>query len=430
VWNLVFRNGFSVIALSKTEEDAKELVRRIRFILDHLPHWIIKKKEWEYTALSVTLKNNKDDSTFKAFPASPEAGRSFTANIVILDEWAKQQWAREIWQAAFPTINRPTGGQVIGLSTIERGTLFEDLWLGDNGFKKIYLPWDSDPRRSEKWYNNTRKAMGDGTLSEYPKTVEEAFSIPGGAFFTEFRSSIHLKPSIGLIPSWYTRYRTLDYGLDCLACYWIYIDTQGFARIYKEVHKEGLIISRSAYEILKMSGAKVPDTPEEWDSMSREEKKAIANTQTDKCSATFAPPDLFSRAKDTGRSNAEIWVENGIDMIKTKNSHQMSLSNLCQWLHPIIRKDEQTGESYTTAKLTIDDSSAPNLVHSLLNIQKDKYNPNVYSEHPHSLTHSIAAVKGWAIEYVVDSTEPEKPKPQWIKELSESKSVKGSFMTV
>jgi hypothetical protein len=448
-WRLLFNPGYLVLGISETEIKAKELVRRIDFILRHLPFWMIvgernSKGTWyESTALTITihhpLKNGKQQeaSTIQAFASSPTAGASFTANLFLFDEWALQQWAREIWTYAYPTINRPTGGQVIGISTIERGTLFEDIWKNaKNGFTKIFLNWKSDPRRTQEWYDKTVEDIGlDETHKHYPLTEEEAFAIPGGAFFREFRSDIHLKPTLFNIPLWYTKYRTLDYGLDCLACYWIYIDTQGFARIYKEVHKEGLIISRAAYEILKMSGAKVPEV-EKWDSLTREEKQAIALTQTDKVALTYAPPDLFNRAKDTGRSNAEIWSDNGIDLVRTKNAHEASLVLMSQWLHPIVLKNEQTGEPYTTAMLTIDgdleSNCAPELVHSLVNIQKDKHNSNVYAEHPHILTHSIAAVKGFCVEYAMVPKEPEKPKPLWVQEMmkEEPKYSEKSFMSV
>jgi hypothetical protein len=408
VWCMIYKSGFSVLALSKTEKDAKELARRVTFILRNLPEWVISSKEWDSTIFDVTILKHKEHSTFQSFPASQDSGRSFTANIVLLDEWAFQQWAREIWRASFPSINRPNGGQVIGLSTIERGTLFEDLWLDDeSGFKKIFLPWNSDPRRTQDWYDKTRAAMKDGTMSEYPATEAEAFAIPGGAFFSEFRSNIHLKEPIKEVPSWYARYRVLDYGLDMLACYWIYLDPQGFGRIYKEVHKEGLVISQAVYEILKESGADVPKTVQAWDALTSREKQDISKTQKDKINATYAPPDLFAKASATGKSNSEVWWENGIHLTKTKNDFEQGCLAMSEWLHPIETKDEQTGKSYTTAKLTIDNSAAPKLAYSLLNIQKDKHNPKVYSKQPHILTHPVDAIRYFALEHTYMSGEPQ-----------------------
>ena len=417
-WCIVFKKGFSVIALSKTDDDAKELVRRVGFILEHLPEWMITKDDWDATKSDVTIKRHTEVSTFKSFPASQNAGRTFTASLVILDEWAFQQWARSIWRAAFPTINRPSGGQVIGLSTIERGTLFEDLWVTSNLFKKIFLGWFADPRRTAKWYEDTKVILQDDALREYPATVEEAFSIPGGAFFYEFRSYIHLKQKEKNIPNWYSRYRVIDYGLDMLACYWIYLDARGMGRIYRELHKEGLVISQASYEILKMSGAGVPKTVNEWDTLPVSERQRIALSATEKIELTYAPPDLFAISSQTGKSSAEVWGENGIDLVKTKNDVEEGCLLMTEWLHPIDVKNEQTGEKIKTARLTVDEDAAPELVKALLSIQKDKNNPKVYAKQPHILTHPIDSIRYFCTEYTYAPKEPKSTvgwASQWAK---------------
>ncbi|MEG1276273.1 MAG: hypothetical protein RSD27_11400, partial [Ruthenibacterium sp.] len=123
-------SGRTVVALSRTEDEAKELVRRLAVIFRYMPELIAEDKNvppgWcgpvffaKTMDLTVTFPG-EPESTFKAFPSSPNSGRSFTADLVILDEWAFQQWAEEIWKALFPVVNRTTGGRVIGLSTIER----------------------------------------------------------------------------------------------------------------------------------------------------------------------------------------------------------------------------------------------------------------------------------------------------------------------
>ena len=435
---LMFFSGYLVLCISETEIKAKELIRRVDFIFRHLPSWMITDVKndtvpwYESTALTLTVHHPKkedrvqEDSVIQAFASSPTAGASFTANLFILDEWALQQWAREIWPYVFPTINRPTGGKFFGISTIERGSLFEDVWKDDkNNFVKIFLGWFEDPRRDQDWYEGTVNAIGiDETRKHYPATVEEAFSIPGGAFFTEFSPLIHIKDRIKDIPEYFVRYRTIDYGMDMLACYWICIDTQGMGRIYREVHVPKLTISQAAYYILKASGAKVP-TLSEWDALSNDKtteslrKNEIARTQTEKIFITYAPPDLFNRASNTGRSNAEVWGDNGISLTKTSFNSEQSHISMSQWLHPFNAIDEQTGDAYVTARLTIDrdpsdptKSVAPNLVHSLLNIQKDKNNPNITSDKPHGLTHSIASIRYFCTEYEAVS---QKPQPKLLR---------------
>ncbi len=417
-WRMIFKEGYTVTALSKGEKDAEQLPKRLDFILSHLPPWMIapKDKGWKSTTETITIFH-KNNSIFESFASSQNAGRSFTVNLVLLDEWAFQAWARDIWSAAYPSINRPTGGQVIGLSTIERGTLFEDIWNDkDSNFKKIFLGWSSDPRRDQQWYKRTEsdlKFANKDVKAEYPATPEEALAIPGGAFFSEFNSTVHLRTPLLMIPDWFRRYRVLDYGLDMLACYFIYIDSQGFGRIYKEVYKSGLVISEAAYVILKASGADVPDNIEKWNILPNEQKQKISRSIKERFDCNYAPPDLFSKSSHTGRSGADVWYDNGISLTKSTNDFEAGCLDVTNWLHPITLKDEQTGREYTTAKLTIDKDAAPNLVHSLLNIQKDKHNPNVYAKQPHNLSHSPDAIRYFCTEIITTPVKPNKPLPDW-----------------
>ena len=156
------------------------------------------------------------ESTLKAFLSSPGAARGFTADLVILDEWAFQQFAEEIWASIFPVVNRPNGGMVIGLSTIKLGTLFEEIFTNpDNGFNKLFLPWYADPTRDKAWYNRTLGALGeDKTLQEYPASVEEALSVPGGVMFPEVKKETH--ETADDVPQRARRYVAIDYGLSLI----------------------------------------------------------------------------------------------------------------------------------------------------------------------------------------------------------------------
>ena len=191
------------------------------------------------------------ESKFQAFPSSPGVGRSFTANLIIFDEWAFQQFAREIWQGGFPTINRPNGGKVIGLSTIERGSLFEELFTDpDNGFNKIFIPWNADPRRDDEWYERTKRALGDLITAEYPASIEEALTVPGGAYFPEVRRASHevAEPLEGKL----RRYVSIDYGLDMLSVHWIAIDLKGDAQVYREYDSPNMTITQAAEVIMRI----------------------------------------------------------------------------------------------------------------------------------------------------------------------------------
>jgi len=377
VWCMVFHPGYMVVALSRGEDEAKELARRIGFICKHLPEWMIRHKRdkvegipyYDDTTSVITIYHpNGEPSIFKSFTAAPDSGRSFTANLVILDEWAFQQWAREIWTAAYPTINRPTGGKLIGLSTIERGSLFEDIWTaskeGNNTFNRIFLGWDTDPRRTREWYEQTKKDLGDATSAEYPATEEEAFMIPGGAYFKEYKQSIHIKP-VEFEKQYNRYYVALDYGRDMLAAGLFEVDSHGFERQKKEVCKSGLLVSDAAIELKKLASGK-------------------------QIYAYFAPKDMWNKSNQTGKSNAEMFQNNGIYLTQVNpGSREQGAYALAEHLKPIKVRDEQTGEEYETAILTFDENMCPETTRCLQNIQKDKNKPNEYSNTPHDLTHAV-----------------------------------------
>ena len=378
-WCLLCNKGWLIIALSRTEDEAKELIRRLGdVIFKSMPELLLAANETERTdiirykktALSVELIfPDGKVSTFKAFPSSSGAGRSFTANMLLLDEWAFQSFAEQIWLSVYPTINRPTGGKVIGLSTIERGTLFESLYTEENGFNKIFLPWHADPRRTESWYAKTKQDLGDLVMQEYPASVEEALTIPGGAYFPEFKRHIHVKPPL-LETDGVRRYVAIDYGLDMFSAHWIYIDTENKARVYREFDSPNLTVSEAAGKLRELSEGEYIDL-------------------------YLAPPDLWNRSQESGKSRALLFQQEGIPLTKTNNNLEDGCAAMKEWL-----KD---------AALTFDEGAAPNLERCLLKIQKDKNRPNIYAKEPHDLTHDVDSLRCFCVYWTAPAyIEPEK----------------------
>ncbi len=246
---MLFRVGYTVVALSRRDDDAMELVNRMRFMLKNLPPWLCVEGKvyipgytgvvWNATAHEVEIiRADGEASRFIAMPASQDSGRSFTASLVILDEWAFQQYATQIWTAAYPTINRPTGGKVIGLSTAKRLTLFHEIWdkFKDFGFHRVFLGWRADPRRDDAWYEASKKALAAGQkyMQEYPSTPEEAFSAGEGTAFPEFSRDLHVcEPFV--IPMHWRRWMSCDNGYaDPFAWYWFAVSDDGQVYIYRE----------------------------------------------------------------------------------------------------------------------------------------------------------------------------------------------------
>ena len=393
-WYVCLFTGRTVIALSRSEAEAKELVRRLAVILRNCP-LIYESSEvqagWDgpifkATAMSIEVTwPSGPPSVFQAFPSSPSAGRSFTADLILLDEWAFQQWAEEIWKAIYPVINRPTGGKVIGLSTIERGSLFEELFTNpDNKFNKIFIPWYADPRRDNKWYEDTKAAMGDNITQEYPATIEEALEVPGGSFFPEVSriNTVTSEKMEGVV----RRYVCIDYGFDMFSAHWISVDRKGHAQVYREYDAPDKTI-RAACDILKdLSG-----------------DEAIYQY--------LAPSDLWSREQITGMSRALHFSNNGIPLTKTSRDFPAGCAAMKAWLEPI------EGEK---SKLTILDGAAPNLYKSLTKIQKDKNRPNVYAKDPHDLTHDPDSLRAFCIWFVSPADVIEEcVKREWTEDMWE-----------
>lgn len=343
-WGLVFRPGYSVVALSKKEiPDAKELVRRMRFILRHLPKWLIRqkgKKEdmtgwsgpvWEAGALTVTIQHpGREPSTFQSFSAAPDSGRSFTANLVILDEWAYQQYAEEIWDSAFPIINRPDGGRVIGLSSGKKGTFFEEIWTsaltGTNSFKPIFLNVWTDPRRDRKWFEETKRNMPNTWRREYPEKWQDAFTAGEEAFFQEWDEKIHVPLQHWEPPNdpGYKIIGAYDPGFSRSCFKWYAISPNGRIVCFREYYPSRVIDPDQAEEILRRSTYE-DGAPFVFDYI-------VADT------------NAWVPSRDTGKSTAEIFAEYGIYLQQASRALETGWRRLHQWLKPIPTK---TGEGLT-----------------------------------------------------------------------------------
>lgn len=395
-WFLLFA-GKTIICLSKTEDEAKELIRRIVFMLTWANALFADKKKapanwsgitYEFTSLTITVHYpDGTDSRVMGMASGPGAGRSFTADLIIIDEWAFQQFAREIWAAAYPTINSPEGrGKVIGISTIERGSLFEELFTDpDNGFNKIFIPWYADPRRTQQWYDETKRAMGSTITAEYPATIEEALMVPGGSFFPEVRKDIYETSEEMQGPV--KKYCAIDYGLDTLAALFITVDVNNKEQLYREVEVPNLTISQAAQYLLSVS---------EYDGH---------------IDAWLAPDDLWSRQRETGKTAADIFYENGINLIKVNRD----MVNGCMHMKEHLVLDENGKPNFTVLK-----GCGDRLFHCLQKVQKDKNKPVVYAKQPHDLTHLLDALRYFCTWWVSPAHKVnEKKKKKWSADLIE-----------
>lgn len=245
--------------------------------------------------------------------------------------WVNSHWTKErYWDNEYP-------------DTFTLTTTYKcNEWLDEQDRKKIEDLEFTNPDRY--------KVVG---LGEY--------GIPGGTYFDEFRTDIHvIEPFV--IPAHWRRYITIDYGLDMLAAYWIATDTNNKAYVYKELYQSNLIISDAAKEILRVNG-------------------------NDEIHRKFAPPDLWNRRQETGKSAADLFAESGIRLVKADNNRIQGWYNLKEWLKPY---DDEQG--ITTASLVITKNNV-NLIRTLPAVQRDEVEPNDVATEPHELTHAPDAIR-------------------------------------
>lgn len=188
LWLCIFQDGKVVLIFSKGQKESDEMMRRIKVLFDRLPDWF-------RASLPKQIKDNNGEvewangSRIQSMPATESAGRSFTASLIILDEFAFMMWGDKLYTAAKPTID--AGGQMIILSTANGiGNAYHQLWVkaeaGLNRFTAIFLPFWARPGRDWAWrrQQESEELEPGKAMQEYPATSTEAFVSSGRSRFS------------------------------------------------------------------------------------------------------------------------------------------------------------------------------------------------------------------------------------------------------
>lgn len=186
LWLCTSFAGQPVLVYSQGQLEANELIRRTSFLYE----------QHQYRAeLPPLIRDNtgllewSNGSRMLSLAATRKAGRSFTAALAILDEWAFMQWRRETLTAVKPTID--AGGKLFIISSADgQGSAYHQFWnaaeAGQNGYTPIFLPWTARPDRGPGWRDEKiREAAGDRSevVREYPENPIEAFAAAAGQVY-------------------------------------------------------------------------------------------------------------------------------------------------------------------------------------------------------------------------------------------------------
>jgi phage terminase large subunit len=207
----------------------------------------------------------------------------------------------------------------------------------------------------------------DTDPEKYEQLGKAKFIRPSGTYFKEFRTQTHVIEPFEIPKHWVRAYVN-DYGLDMLAGYWVAFDEEYNAYCYRELYKSDLIVSDASKAIKEYEGS-------------------------DKITLRYAPPDLYNRNRDTGRSTIDIMGDNGLYFIKSMNDRISGWYNLKEWLKIVKTKCSQTGKIVMKPRLQIF-NTCPNIIRTLPQLQRCKKNWNdVDSTTNHELTHGPDALR-------------------------------------
>lgn len=311
-------------------------------------------------------------------------------------------WCEEAYQIVsekdFNTLDESIRGALPEDSGLFKAiTLTFNPWSSTHWMKKRFFDCEPDEDilaittnyTCNEWLDASDLRLFETMKRENPDRYKVAglgeWGIDGLVFFPEFTYTDHVIEPFNLPKEW-RRYITLDYGMDMLACYWIAVDTVGNAYVYRELYEgrdngkglngAGHIISEAAARILEM-------TPDDED-----------------ITATFAPPDLWNRRQESGRSVADIFSEYGIHLTKTSNDRLDGWAAMHEWLK--VQRNE-FGQMKPRMQIF---KTCVNLIRCLPELQYDEKRVNDAANTPHEITHAPDAIRGFCVYWILNADEP------------------------
>lgn len=231
----------------------------------------------------------------------------------------------------------------------------------DNEYLMLHDP--TYVKSLERLPENEKKAMlyGDWNVFE-------------GQMFQEFDVNTHVIDPF-VIPNNWRIYRTRDYGLDMTAALWIAVSPDDFGYVFNEFEKNNLIVSEAGEKLNSLT--------------------------THSLFCDLAPPDLWNRHGESGKSAANIFFsENGHILTKANNDRVNGWLAVKEWL-----KTKQDREGKIAPKLRIF-RNCINLIRCLPLLQYDEKNPCDAATEPHEITHITDALRYFCASWTYPPVTP------------------------
>lgn len=200
-----------------------------------------------------------------------------------------------------------------------------------------------------------------------------------GQYFSEFDRNVHVIEPFDIPPHW-NKYRAIDYGLDCLACVWVAVDESGVNYVYREYAESDKVISEGAADIIRLTG-------------------------DEKIQYTAAPPDMWGRSQESGKTKSELFADSGLYFIKSNNDRETG------WLavKELMKIRGEVGAKTTQFKIF---SNCTELINDLPALQRDAKKPTDCMTEPHDITHLPDALRYYVVQRFSNSAPPPEQKTE------------------
>lgn len=165
LWFAMFFMDKTILIASNKNDNAMEMIKRIRFMYERMPHWLkagVNSDGWNKHSIGFD-----NGSSIHSCATSENSGRGLSISMLFLDEFAhvRDTVQQEFWTSMAPTL--ATGGSCIICSTPNGDTeLFAQLWRGaqldtEGGFYPIEVKWNEPPGRDEKFREREIAQIGE-----------------------------------------------------------------------------------------------------------------------------------------------------------------------------------------------------------------------------------------------------------------------------
>lgn len=257
---------------------------------------------------------------------------------------------------------------------------------GEDGIERIFIPSllsDNAPlNNNDPNYRERLEALPE---KEKKALLYGDWNIFEGQYFDEFREDVHVCEPFEVPKEW-RKWRAFDYGLDRLACLWVTMDSSRTVYVYREYCESNLPIGAAAKQMLERTG------------------------EDEEIKCTYAPPDMWSRSQETGKSKAQLFYEAELELTKSSNDRTAG------WL---AVKELLSKDINGFPKIQIF-SNCRELIRCLPALQRDSRNPTDAATEPHDITHAPDALRYFAVGWTRPAPEEkESVKRQWTKDMWE-----------